>query len=202
MINKLERFIKKLRVQLSRGNMIFGVTGFNAAGKGEFCNYLVAKGFVMYSLSDIIREELTKQGKEITRENLILKGNELRSKYGSSILAKRTMQKLEPEKNYVIDSIRNPEEINLLKRNHDFRLVFIDAPLRKRYLRVIKRKREGEEKISFKEFQALEQRELASNNPAGQQLLNCKEMADILLVNDSTLKAFQKKIDKLMGGSR
>jgi dephospho-CoA kinase len=182
--------------------MIFGVTGFNAAGKGEFCAYLAAKGFIVYSLSDIIREELTKEGKDIARENLISKGNELRSKHGSSILAKRTMQKLEPGKNYVIDSIRNPEEINLLKRNHDFKLVFIEAPLKQRYRRVVKRKREGEETLAFKEFQALEQKETASNNSANQQLLKCKEMADVVIVNDSTLKALHKKIDKLIGDSR
>jgi len=179
--------------------MIFGVTGFNAAGKGEFCEYLVSKGFAAYSLSDIIREELTAEGKEITRENLIAKGRELRSKFGNSVLAKRTMQKLEPGKDYVIDSIRNPEEITLLKRHQGFRLVFIDAPMMKRYLRVMKRKREGEEKLTLERFRELEEQELKNADPSGQQLLKCKEMADINLVNDSTLQAFHKKIDKLLG---
>ena len=182
--------------------MIFGVTGFNAAGKGEFCNYLATKGFVVYSLSDIIREELKKEGREITRESMIAKGNELRQKHGSSILAKLTMQKLEPGKDYVIDSIRNPEEIGFLKRNQGFRLVFVDAPLEARYKRVANRRREGEEKQTFKEFKELEQREASNADSSSQQLVKCKEMADIVINNDSTLKAFHKKIDKLVEAVR
>ena len=38
--------------------MIIGVSGLNASGKGEFCRYLGSKGFIPFSLSDVIREEL------------------------------------------------------------------------------------------------------------------------------------------------
>jgi hypothetical protein len=34
-------------------------------------------------LSDILRDELKKEDKELTRENLQAKGNELREKYGT-----------------------------------------------------------------------------------------------------------------------
>jgi dephospho-CoA kinase len=178
--------------------MIFGVTGFNASGKGEFCNYLAGKGFVVYSLSDIIREELRNEGIEITRDALIAKGNELRQKFGSSVLAKRTMEKFEPGKNYVVDSIRNPGEVEMLRRNKDFKLVFLDAPLKVRYERAKARKRE-KDAISFEDFKRLEEKEMNSSNSAGQQLIKCREMADLVIVNDSSLKAFQKKIDKISG---
>ena len=58
--------------------MILGFTGKNAAGKTEACNYLASKGFAQCSLSDIIRDELSRAGLEPTRENMIKKGNELR----------------------------------------------------------------------------------------------------------------------------
>ena len=60
--------------------MIIGLTGKNAAGKGEVAEYLKKKGFVYYSLSDVIREEATEKGLEHSRENLINLGNELRKK--------------------------------------------------------------------------------------------------------------------------
>ena len=66
--------------------MIIGLTGKNASGKGEVANYLKTKGFVYYSLSDVLREEATKRGLEHTRDNLINLGNELRKKYGANYL--------------------------------------------------------------------------------------------------------------------
>lgn len=180
--------------------MILGVTGLNASGKGEFCKYLSSKGFISYSLSDIIREELKREGKELTRDNLTAKGNELRKKHGSAVLAEKTLNKIEKGKNYAIDSIRNPAEVAALKKSKDFRLVFIEAPsIKARFERAMKRMRESET-LSFEKFKQEEKRELKSNDSANQQLLACKELADSTIKNDSTLEAFQKKIDELLEG--
>jgi len=180
--------------------MILGVTGLNASGKGEFCKYLASKGFIVYSLSDIIREELRKQGKDINRDNLIAKGNELRKSFGNAVLAERTLQKIEKGKNYAVDSIRNPAEVAALKKNKEFRLVFIEAPsIEARFERAKSRMREGET-ISFEKFKEEEEKELKSRDSANQQLLACKELADFKITNNSTLEAFQKTIDKLLEG--
>src|SRR5262245_28285001 len=100
--------------------MLIGLTGRNAAGKGEVAKYLQTKSFYYYSLSDAIRDEIRLQGKEPTRELLILAGNELRHKFGSAILAERILQRLEDDKNYVIDSIRNPAEVEAFRRAKHF----------------------------------------------------------------------------------
>ena len=42
--------------------MIFGVAGPNGAGKGEIVDYLAARSFTTFSLSDMIREELARRG--------------------------------------------------------------------------------------------------------------------------------------------
>ena len=95
---------------------VIGLTGLNAAGKGEVGNYLISKGYIYYSLSDAIRDELRKENVELTRENLINKGNELRTNFGPGILGKKTAEKITDNKNYVIDSIRNPKEVDDSKR--------------------------------------------------------------------------------------
>ena len=74
--------------------MIIGLTGKNASGKGEVANYLKSKGFIYYSLSDVIREEATKRGLEHSRENLINLGNELREKFGPKHLAQQISSKI------------------------------------------------------------------------------------------------------------
>ncbi len=51
--------------------MIIGLTGKNASGKGEVAQYLKTRGFTFYSLSDVLREELKRKKKVISRNNLI-----------------------------------------------------------------------------------------------------------------------------------
>src|ERR1051325_1658768 len=108
--------------------MLIGLTGRNASGKGEVAKYLEKKSFYYYSLSDVIRDEVRKRGQPLTRENLIDTGNELRKQNGPGILAHRILTKIEDDKNYVIDSIRNPSEVEALRNGKSFKLVHVDAP--------------------------------------------------------------------------
>ncbi len=183
--------------------MIIGLTSFIGAGKTTVGDYLVKKGFVFYSLSDVIREEIKSRGLEITRDRLVEVGNELRKRFGSSVLADRILDKINkgPKKNYVIDSIRNPAEIQTLRKIKGFRLFFIDAPIELRFKRIDERKRENDP-TSFEDFKKAEQREMQSKDSSSQQLLKCKQMADAVIINYSTVKALYKKIDKLVEGAR
>ena len=108
--------------------MLIGLTGRNAAGKGEVARYLQRKSFYYYSLSDAIREEIRARGEEPTRERLIIVGNELRQRYGSNILAERILAKIEDDKHYIIDSIRNPSEVETFRAAKHFKLIRIEAP--------------------------------------------------------------------------
>ncbi|MEK6876346.1 MAG: AAA family ATPase, partial [Nanoarchaeota archaeon] len=65
--------------------MIIGLTGKNAAGKGEIAKHLQDKGFVFFSLSDALRDEATRQGLDHSRETLIKLGTEMREKFGNGI---------------------------------------------------------------------------------------------------------------------
>ena len=177
--------------------MIIGLTSLSGAGKTTVSEYLVKKGFEYYSLSDILREELKKKGKEITRENLQEIGNELRRIHGNSVLAEKTLEKIRLGKNYVIDSIRNPSEIEALKKNKDFSLVFIDAPISTRFNRIKARKREQDPE-TFEEFRKSEEKELQSKDSSNQQLIKCREMADINIINDSTIEELYQKIEKML----
>ena len=47
--------------------MLIGLTGRNAAGKGEVARYLQKKSFYYYSLSDVIREDIRSRGQEPTQ---------------------------------------------------------------------------------------------------------------------------------------
>lgn len=167
--------------------MILGLIGRNGAGKGEVANFLQTLGFEYYSLSDLIREELTRRDLEITRENLIEVGNELRRKHGPAVLAERILERLELDKNYVIDSIRNPLEAQALKKRSNFRLVKVVADEAIRFDRVKARKRESDPE-TLDEFRRLEAAEMTGDDPSRQQLLQTEELADAEVLNNGTLE--------------
>jgi len=177
--------------------MIIGLTGRNGAGKGSVAEYLQKKGFYYLSLSDILREDLEKQRKELTRDNLIELGNELRKKFGHGVLAKKTNAKLSFEKNYIIDSIRNPGEVNALKQNKNFFLIEVDAPADVRFERLKSRDRENDPKTK-EEFDELEKKEEKNEDKSWQQLKETREMVNFTLANDSSIEELNKKIDKML----
>lgn len=176
--------------------MIIGLTGKNGAGKTEVAEYLKKAGFIFYSLSDMIRLELKKQNKDLSRENLITMGRKLREDGGPSALAELVLEHLDIDKNYVVDSIRNPGEVKALKRRKDFYLFAIQADQKTRFERIQKRGRDGDSK-SFEDFVRLEKEELSSDNPAGQQLVATETLADININNDGTLEELHKQVKNL-----
>ena len=180
--------------------MIIGLTGKNAAGKGEAANYLKSKGFVYYSLSDIIREEATKRKLEHSRNNLINLGNELREKFGQNYLAEHINKKiklqLNENKNFVIDSIRNPNEVKELMKNKEFILIGIDSPIVLRFKRLLERNRLGDAK-TLDEFKKQEQRENLKSN-TNQQLDATFGMAEKIILNEGSLQDLHNKIDNLL----
>jgi dCMP deaminase len=177
--------------------MIIGLTGENCAGKGTVAEYLRKKGFYVLSLSDIIREELSNEGKEITREALIKKGNALREEFGPAILAKKALLKVENDKNYVIDSIRNGAEVDELKKRQDFFLFYITAPAEIRFQRMKARGREGDP-TTFEAFLHLEEKERKSEKATHQSLEDAIAKADKKIINDADLQRLYDQVDKAL----
>ncbi|MCX7920153.1 MAG: AAA family ATPase [bacterium] len=177
--------------------MIIGLVGTIGSGKGVCAEYLVQKGFEYCSLSDEIRAELKSRGMPETRELLTEIGNELRAKFGPAILAERVLSRLVPGKNYVVDSIRNPEEVKALRTREDFVLIRIDAPVQLRFNRIQARARPGDVQ-TFAQFLAQEKAESESPDPNRQQLQATAEMAEFTVINDSTLEELYRQIDTLL----
>jgi len=176
--------------------MLIGLTGRNASGKGEVAKYLQKKSFYYYSLSNVIRDEIRLRGEEPTRDRLIIVGNELRQRYGATILAERVLAKIEDDKHYIIDSIRNPFEVEAFRAAKHFKLIRVEAPPETRYHRILSRQRESDPR-TFEEFLALENRE-AEGDDTSQNLVKVELMADHALTNDGVLEKLYAQIDELL----
>jgi dCMP deaminase len=177
--------------------MIIGLTGNNGSGKTSVSEYLKSRGFEYYSLSDEIREEIRRRGREINREVLIEVGNKLREKFGPGVLAERILQKLGSDRNYVVDSIRNPSEVEVLRSRNDFTLLAVEADEAIRFERSRKRGRENAAQ-TLRQFVAEEARELDSDKPADQQLMATRRKADLAVTNNGTLEELHLQLDTLL----
>ncbi len=178
--------------------MIIGVTGKYCAGKDTVAEILIKKSFYHYSLSDALRAELRLQGKEVIRENLINLGNQLRQNRGAGVLAEMALQNIKSDKNYVITSIRNPSEIEVLRKRKDFMLISIDAPVSVRFERMQSRAKVEDAALkTIESFKSNEEREM-SKDPTQQQLHKVIKMADVTINNDKAVEELQSKIDKVL----
>ena len=177
--------------------MIIGLTGENCAGKGTTAEYLRKKGFYYLSLSDAIREELIASGMEVTRENLIVKANELREKFGAGVLAEKTLLKVHADRNYVVDSIRNPAEVEILGKSGGFFLLYITAPPETRFVRMKIREREDDPK-TFDAFTRIEELEAQNTDKRKQNILETAKLANKTIVNDSDLPHLYDSVDKAL----
>jgi dCMP deaminase len=173
--------------------MIIGLTGKNASGKGEVAKFLQERGFMYGSLSDALRAELQRRRITPTRDHLTKLGNELRELHGPGVLAERILKTLGDSQNYVIDSFRNPSEVEVFRSREDFTLWAITASPEVRFKRLKERARE-KDPTTLKQFIAVEQREAHNVDRSKQSIESCEKLADEKILNNTTLDTLQKRL--------
>lgn len=177
--------------------MLIGLTGKNGSGKGEVAKFLIESGYQYYSLSDVVREEIVKRNQEVTRQNLIVTANEMRAKLGAGILAEKVLKNVGPDTHAVIDSIRNPFEVEKLRQRKGFYLISVEADPKIRFSRTKERNRENDPK-TYEEFLDLEAKEAQSSDPTTQQLNRTGEMADAVVENNGTVEELREQVRQVM----
>ncbi len=177
--------------------LIIGLVGPIASGKGFATDKLVKLGFKKLSLSEEIREELkNSSNKTPDRKALQDLGDKMRSENGNDYWAKKVSEKIGDQQNYVIDSIRNPYEISFLKHSLNMFVLAVNCSEKTSLKRAIKRGRDID--INIKNLKLIIERDRGINQPKnGQQVEECISLSDIVIDNDGTLEEFEQKLDKL-----
>lgn len=174
---------------------IIGLSGLNGAGKDVLGLLLQERsGYHFISVSDLLRAELDRRGKEHNRENMSGLSREWRQESGDEgvmftkgieeYLAKKA---LEGWKGLVIGSIRHPAEAMRVKE-HGGVVVWVQGDERQIYdrLQAVKRGR-NEDQITFEQFQADIHREMypPADAPAGTLNMGAvKASADFIIENN------------------
>ena len=180
---------------------IIGIGGTNGAGKDTLAQVLVERyGFLFVSVSDVLRDEARRRGLPVERDVLRTISAEWRREHGLGVLVDRSLDLLtESHAGIVIASIRNPGEAD---RIHELggRLIWVDAPAKVRYDRVIARARTEEDAKTYGEFLAEEAAERAhSGDGATLSLEAVKACADVVIENPGTdIEAFRDAADALL----
>ncbi|MFT7582731.1 MAG: dCMP deaminase [Myxococcota bacterium] len=177
--------------------MIIGLTGKFAAGKGTVAAYLMTQGYAYHSLSDILREELASRDVAEGRETLTDIGNALRREGGPSVLADRIAERLADGGDHIVDSIRNPAEVERLREVPGFFLLGVDADQNLRFERLKHRARQGDPE-TFELFASLEHRETHSTDPTSQRLAATFALADEVVTNETDLDALHAQVEAVL----
>jgi len=182
--------------------LYIGLVGSLASGKGIVADYFKKKhGFVSFSLSYIVHEELKKRDIiPVTRKTLQDVGDDLRRTDGVDALAKRAVSLLDREgsSRVVIEGIRNPGEITYLKKLPNFVLIAVDATRAIRYKRIIERGKPWDPK-DWDSFLVVDSRDHEDEeNTAGQQVKKCMGMADYIIENNKDLEHLYKEIQNVV----
>ncbi len=184
----------------ARTPAIIGLTGKYAAGKGTVAQTLVDRGYTYHSCSDVLREELIARGIPESRPALLELGNELRRAGGPGALARRLAPRLVDGGQLIVDSIRNPAEVEELRRLEGFVLLCVDADPRARFARLRLRARQGDPE-TYEAFAALEAREMETDDPTTQQLRATMGLADQVIMNDGPVDALTAALDAALAAA-
>ena len=133
--------------------VIIGITGTLGAGKGTIVEYLISKkGFLHFSVRAFVTEEIVRRELEINRDSMVLVANELRALNGPAYMAEALFERAQLSgKNCIIESIRTPAEVEILKKKSTFYLFAVDARPEIRYKRIRERGSETD-RVSYQNF--------------------------------------------------
>ncbi len=174
---------------------IIGITGTIGAGKGTVVDYLVRReGFEHFSVRAYLNEILQGEGIPANRDTLTALANELRKNHHPAYIVEQLFyQAKHSGKNCIIESIRTPGEVELLRSKGFFFLIAIDADPELRYQRIKKRKSETD-MIDYPTFLENEKREMKNSDPNKQNIKSCIDMADLRLKNNAGMDALYEQL--------
>ena len=103
-----------------------------------------------------------------------------------------------PPSSIIIEGIRNPGEIEYLKKLPNFVLIGVKAKRELRFQRLRQRNKPWDVK-TWEEFVAVDRRDLGvGQKKSGQQVGKCLHYCDYVLTNNKDVKDFQRKVEKLI----
>ena len=169
---------------------------------------LEQKGFKLFSGGDVLRRIAQDRGLSVERYQLIELGNLLRAEFGSDILMRGAMQaakRVDDTSNYkglVVDSLRNPAEVEFLKNELHALVINVWAPDETRFRWILDNPKPGDPE-NWYEFVGLDAIDRGVGQQAtGQNIAGCVALADITIANEGSPSDLEYRINELLAKRR
>lgn len=173
---------------------VIAIAGEMGCGKDTVIDILASQmpsnALGRVSSSNFLKLTLAHWGITKNRENLQLLPQLMNQGFGPDTFneAMRLLIDQEPQDIVVYDSVRFLPTHEYLKTYFDLTLIYIDASIKTRFHRIIKRgDKHGENETSFEQFKQQHEAPTESDIPT------LKRKADIIIDNNGTLEALQQQ---------
>ena len=167
------------------------VTGMPGAGKEELLNVARSMDIPFLRMGDIVREFHRTSGAAEKGLSVGQIANGEREKHGKDIWAKRTLERMSGDI-FLVDGCRSLDEVNSYKGlSEDVYIIGVHAPRMVRYERLVQRGRE-DAPGNIEEFDERDNREL------GWGMGSVLALSDFMIINDSDLESFRKKVTGIL----
>lgn len=173
---------------------VIAIVGKIGAGKDEAATYLSKKhGWPIFKISDPLKEELKRQGREVNRENLAKLGDKWSREKGDDYLARHIIEV--HKEHLILSGPRQLGQIKYLQKHTKLILVAITADDKVRFERVTARNSVNEAK-NLDDF--IREEIVNDASDGANQVIKCIDRADCKIDNSSSLENMYKKLDKII----
>ncbi len=176
--------------------IILGLAGEMASGKGTVAKYLVEeKQGASHRFSSILRDLSQRLYLEETRENLQKMSTAIRECFGQNVLCKTIYRDVKKDSNeiIIIDGVRRKQDVEELRKLKEFRLIYLEADLEKRFERIKNRgENSDDDNKTLEEFKKDHLRE------AEQEIKKLKAEADFVIDNNGSFENLYKQINRML----
>lgn len=176
--------------------IILGFAGEMASGKGTAAKYLVdTHGAVTYRFSTILRDVVRRLRLTEDRDTIQRTSTILRKEFGGDLLAKVMFEDAKHDEHplIVIDGVRRLEDVKYLRELPEFKLLYITAPMRTRYDRLVLRGENADDKTkTYEDFEDDHERETE------QEITKLEAFAVDIIDNAGSLPELHAQLDALV----
>jgi dephospho-CoA kinase len=175
---------------MSADKIVVGLAGMPGSGKSLVVGTARELGYSIVVMGDVIREETTKLGLELTPQNVGKVMLQLRADGGVTVVAQKCIPKIESQESskILVDGLRSLYEVDAFKTHFaKFSLAAVHASPETRFNRLFNRRR-SDDPSGWEVFQERDMRELSVG------LGNVIVMAEQMIVNDNGFEEGKTKV--------
>lgn len=169
------------------------ITGMAGSGKTTVSNMLIEKGYRIFKMGDVIRNELRMRNLPSTIENLGKMAEDIRKHGGDAAVAKKCIPLIigEPNKKVALDGIRSLDEVYTFEEAFEIVLVAVHTSPETRFKRLKNRGR-SDDPEDMKSFRVRDHREL------GFGLGDAIALSNFVIVNENGFDDLEIGLIKLL----